>query len=193
MYCYKCGKEAPDNANVCPYCGNSFANNNNIQYNTSSSNSEGGFFKKIASIVSAIGTDIALLLCLYTCTHSDEIGKDVMDLASSILPVYSESIKNDTPPGYNTSLTYGQAFSRYFKNGKWEDDYRNSEPIVRYTGILDNEDGTYTKTEVIFDITDMDNGEFYYNIDTVLFDGINLEWLGVYALMEDVFNISTSY
>lgn len=59
--------------------------------------------------------------------------------------------------------------------------------------ILDNGNDTYTKTEVIFDITDMDNGEFYYNIDTVLFDGINLEWLGVYALMEDVFNISTSY
>lgn len=191
MFCSKCGREAPNNASVCPYCGNPF--NGSAQYNTST-NSESGCFKKIASTVSAIGTIIGLLFCLYTCTHdSSEMERDFVNLASSVLPIYSETIKNSTPPGYNTSLTYGQAFSRYFENGKWSDETRNSEPIVRFTGIFNNGDGTYSKAEVIFDITDMENGEFYYNIDTVIIDGLDLGWVGIYGLIEDVFDGGTSY
>ena len=193
MFCPKCGKARTENANMCPNCGYLFMNSSNPESH-SSSLEERSISKKIASVLSAIGTVIALIFCIYACTaDKNELANDIVDIAEKFLPVYSTAIKNDTPAGYNTSVTYGQAFERYFDKCKWNDETKNSKPIVRFTGIFDNEDGTYSKVEVIFDITDMDGGDFYYNIDTVVVDGLDLGAVGVYGLMEDIFNTVTLY
>lgn len=193
MFCPKCGRQIPDASNVCPYCGFVFQNSVPPQHMYEPSTDK-SIFKKIGGAISAIATVIALIFCIYACTaDKNELANDIADIAEEFLPVYSTAIKNDTPAGYNTSVTYGQAFERYFDKCKWNDETKNSKPIVRFTGIFDNEDGTYSKVEVIFDITDMDGGDFYYNIDTVVVDGLDLGAVGVYGLMEDIFNTGTSY
>ena len=188
MFCPKCGKDVYGNSNICSNCGYLFMNNTE-QSSYSNEHEEKGFFAKIGKVLSAIGTIIALIFCIYACTVDEEqLANDIVDIAEEVLPVYSMAIKNDTPAGYNTTMTYGNAFELYFDSCKWSDDIVNSEPIVRFTGIFDNGDGTYSKAEIIFDITEMTGGEFYYNIDTVIVDGLDLGSFGVYGLMEDIFN-----
>lgn len=188
MFCLNCGREIYDNATICPHCG--YAIQNNAPPYSPSTKQITDIFKKVGAVVSSIGTVVVLIIVVYICTADND---DIADLVGSIAPMYSISIQNDIPVGYSNSLTYGQAFEQYFDSCKWSEETINSDPIVRFTGIFDNENGTYSKVEVVFDITDMDGGEFYYNIDTVIVDGWDLGPLGVYGLMEDVFNIGPVY
>lgn len=195
MFCTNCGAEIPNDSNVCPNCGKAVNNTQtysqsySVNDNTHVHQENKSIFKKAGTIFSAIITIIVLIISIRACTMSDE---DVNNLVKNFIPTYATAIQNDKPAGYNTSLTYGQAFNRYFKNCKWSEETRNSEPIVRFTGIFDNGNDTYSKAEVIFTITDMGD-EFYYNIDTVIVDGLDLGLVGIYGLMEDVFSNSTSY
>lgn len=192
MFCSKCGREIPEIANVFPYCGYSVKNNTSPEraeapkYDHIIQQPQKSTFKKICSTMSVIGTIILIIFGIRFWTMDKT---EMMHMLSGIVPTYSMIIRDDTPDYYNTSLTYGDAFERYFSDGTWEEGTNNNgNPFVKYIGIFDNQDGTYSKAEVFFDITDLNGGEFYYNIDTVIIDGLDLGSFGVYGLMEDIFN-----
>lgn len=192
MLCPKCGSQNNNDALICSNCGQVFFLNGFQEQDletppmkTSADNKE-GCFGKIYKFFSICGTVIAIILVLWSCTLDKE---DYLNLIQEYIPVYSMTIQNEVASQYNTSLTYGEAFDRYFKECNWSDQTRNSEPIVKFTGIFDNGNGTYSKVQIIFAITPLEDlGEFYYQIDTVIIDGIDIGWLGINVLMSNIFS-----
>lgn len=174
MICPKCGAEMRQD-NVCPKCGY-VTNVNSPPVPEQSKNP----LKIISTIISVMLTILALAV---SCSgikwaHDAKNGKISFN-------GYAASIRSDTPTGYN--MTYGQGFDRYFESTKWEDITVSGNPAVRFTGICDNGNGTYSKAEVLFGITDMNDGQFYYTMDQVVIDGVDVGTIGAYGLMEEVF------
>jgi hypothetical protein len=192
MFCPDCGTEIPHNYDTCPKCGQSV-------YGKSPLPPHNAYEDKSETIVSWIRGGVGLLcaiIFLIICIKINSMPKEELagivhdvaqDVAQEFAQDYITPIKNDTPAGYSTTETYGHAFSRFFSNGKWDSSMNNSDPIVTFTGICDNQDGTYSKAEVVFSITDMGDN-FYYNIDSVVIDGLDLGVLGIAGFMEAVFN-----
>lgn len=192
MFCPKCGAQINYNDNICHKCGYIYYSNN-PNYNTKSDIT---LFTIFIKTLCCIGIVIAIFvlaekLSLVPEETLNEVINDVTQNISNITSDYITPIKNDTPAGYSTSETYGTAFNRYFESCKWSSQICNSSPCVHFTGIYNNQNGTYSKAEIEFAITDMGNNEFYYNINSVTIDGLDLGNLGIYGLIEDIFNLDS--
>lgn len=177
MLCPKCGTEMRQD-NVCPNCG--YVNIANVGPPPNTNQNRISPLKIIGCIFTIT---IAIILWMVGCNLQKQ-GEDMKN-GRWIPSGYSYSIQSSTPTGYN--MTYGQGFDKYFDSTKWEDITINGSPAVKFTGILNTGNGTYSKAEVIFGITDMNDGQFYYSMDQVILDGVDVGTIGAYGLMEEVF------
>ena len=171
MFCQKCGKEIPNTANVCPYCGYNFRNNTTYTPTKNSIFMEEKIMRKRIIVSIIILSVVVISICIII----------------NAIPIYSMTIKDEMPEAYSTYLTYDKAFNRYFTYCKWHEKKINSQKVVQFIGLSDNNNGTANRVEIIFEITDLDDGEFFYNIGSVTMNGVSLSPIETDILMRYIF------
>ena len=89
---------------------------------------------------------------------------------------YIGCCKESMPSGINTSVTYEQAFNRFFSNGKWTliSKTATGEAQVDYTGIFSDPDGAYRKADIYFTVSVIDDETAYINIQFASIDDLAL-------------------
>jgi len=77
---------------------------------------------------------------------------------------YIDCVKQSIPSGIGSSVTYEQAFNRYFEDGKWSvSQTSGGDATVVYTGIYRNDYGQYVKADIYFSVTKVSDDNVYIN------------------------------
>lgn len=185
MFCPRCGSWIEDNEHKCPACG--YVDSANDYSRTLDSKKSG-----CGCILFIIAAVIAVIFIFNSCSGNDDKTDSTQNSpnqtqAQQNMPDYITSIKNNPPPGYDTSITVGQAFDRYFSSGTWTLQ-SGIVPRVCYTGKCKNPDGTVSTAKVIFVITNVTGNEFYYKVENINVDGVDLNniFMGIHSFWKEI-------